>query len=184
MNWLWDNDVGVNYWEVKDDFGTSLCTVLMFGSVVFKWLVIFGVSGTRLPDRVPEGAGQNIRASSMIMKRDDAVAEKPETWKGKFLSFMPVSGNYFMKDPSQAQKESFLKKKTFSAEEKICKVCYANEGNTIVNACGHGGMCGLCAKDVVKKMGKCMMCRKAIDVVFVIKILDDARVQVIEEIRP
>jgi hypothetical protein len=112
MNWLWDNDMGANYWEVKDDFGTSLSTVLMFGSVVFKWLVIFGVSGTRFPDTVVE-AGEVIRASSMIMKRDDAVPEKQETWKGKFLSFMPVSGNYFTKDPSQAQKESFLKKKKF-----------------------------------------------------------------------
>jgi hypothetical protein len=184
MNWMWDNDIGANYWEVKDDFGTGLCTMLMFVSVILKWLAIFGISGTSFPDTVLAGVGEVVRASSMIMKRDDAVPEKPKTFTGKFLSFLPVSGNYFVKEPSQAQKESFLNKKTFSAEEKICKVCYANEGNTVVNACGHGGMCGLCAHDVVKKMGKCMMCRKPIDVVFVIKILDDARIQVIEEIRP
>ena len=88
-----------------------------------------------------------------------------------------------MKDPTKEQKESFMKK-TFTEEEKMCKVCFANNSNTIVNRCGHGGMCSSCAKSIVKKMGKCMMCRQPIDVIYVIKILDDARIEVQEEIKP
>jgi len=183
MNWYWDNDFGGNYWYLKDPSGTSLCTVLMFASVVLKWLIMFGVPATQYPnDNVHDAAIG--RASSLVMKVDSAVPEPPRSMKDKFLSFLPVSGNYFAKEPTQAQKESYLKKKTFSADEKICKVCYATDSNTIVNVCGHGGMCDTCARDVVKKVPKCIMCRKPIDVIYVIEILDDARIKVVEEIKP
>ena len=121
--------------------------------------------------------------SSLIMKPAEGAEQKPASLKNRFLSFLPVSGNYFVKAPTKEQKESYLKK-TFSPEEKVCKVCYARDGDTIVNNCGHGGMCSTCAKDIMKQMGTCMMCRKPIDVIYVIKVLDDARVQVISEIRP
>jgi len=47
------------------------------------------------------------------------------------------------------------KNKSFTPQEKICKICYTQDSNTIVNVCGHGGMCSDCAKDILKKMGSC-----------------------------
>jgi len=77
---------------------------------------------------------------------------------------LPRSDNYFIKNPTPEQiKEYGKKEKSFTPEEKICKICYTTDSNTIVNNCGHGGMCSDCARDIVKKMGTCPLCRKPID---------------------
>lgn len=108
------------------------------------------------------------------------VKTQPSGFK-RFLNFLPISGSYFVKDPTEEQKNN-LRQKTLTPEEKLCKVCYTNNGNTIVNACGHGGMCDLCAKDIVKKFGKCMICRQKIDRVLVIKQVEMGKVEVLYEI--
>lgn len=99
----------------------------------------------------------------------------------RFLSWQPMSGSYFVKNPSEEQ-QKIVKQKSLNPEEKLCKVCYMNDGNTIVNACGHGGMCDLCAKDIIKKFGSCMMCRQKIDKILVIGVIDKCTVEVLYEI--
>ena len=96
------------------------------------------------------------------------------------MGFMPVSACYFVKNPTKEQKRE-IKNKVWTEEEKLCKVCYTNNGNTIVNACGHGGMCDVCAKCVYEKFGRCMICKGEIDKIFVVKDVTDGRIQVVAE---
>ena len=91
--------------------------------------------------------------------------------------FLPVGPNYFIKNPTEKQKQEFIKKE-FTKDELVCKVCYTKESNTIINACGHGGMCSDCAKNVVKNFKKCMMCRTVIDQVLVVEISKETPGQV------
>ena len=42
-------------------------------------------------------------------------------------------------------------------------------------------MCKDCAKDVIAKNATCMMCRGEIDIVYVIKVHDDGKVEKLEE---
>lgn len=64
-------------------------------------------------------------------------------------SVMAASGNM-----EQKKTQSLL----FSAipEEKLCKICYANEYNTAFLPCGHVVACAKCASSVTK----CPLCRK------------------------
>ncbi len=71
-----------------------------------------------------------------------------------------------------------------SHDDKLCKICYVNNANTIVNNCGHAGMCSDCARNVLKSFPTCMMCRGNIDKVLVIKRVDAKQVEILEVLRP
>lgn len=130
-------------------------------------------------------------ANQMRVSQNNSIFLRPNTnnsqgnVKNRFLSFFPISSNYFGKIEDRPKDElgKTLKFKSFSEEEKLCKICYLENSNTIVNACGHGGVCKNCAQDVQKKMGKCVMCRGVIDKIFVIKIIDDCKIELVEELK-
>ena len=136
-------------------------------------------------------ASQNVSMFCPPIKNNMANNNGNQGVKKRFLSFFPISSNYFGKldsnkkeNPNKDELGNTIKFKSFTPDEKLCKICYFEESNTIVNACGHGGVCKNCAKDVLKKMGKCVMCRNPIDKIYVIKIIDHVKIELIEELKP
>jgi hypothetical protein len=69
-------------------------------------------------------------------------------------------------------------------DDKLCKICYMKNANTIVNNCGHAGMCSECAVNVLASFPTCMMCRGTIDKVLVIKRVDAKQVEILEVLHP
>lgn len=110
----------------------------------------------------------------------DGTKETPVEFTKRFMDFLPISAVYFVKNPTTEQANS-VRNKVWTEEEKLCKVCYINNGNTIVNACGHGGMCDGCAKEVFEKFGNCMICKQKIDKIFVVRDFTEGKIQVIAE---
>jgi hypothetical protein len=128
----------------------------------------------------------NIRQSSGVESRlqepvQNLSNSKSKRLFGKTSSFQLVSPDYFQKKtgPSQGSLPT-----TFSPEERLCKICYEKDSNTIVNACGHGGMCNTCAINYLELKSDCMICRKKIDKIFVINIIDGTKIEMIEEFEP
>lgn len=139
-----------------------------------------------LPQMAPPPADV-LRSSSLIPPHPanniDAATGQPKTGMKKWLSFLPVSGNYFVKNPTEKQLNDFKNKK-WTKDELLCKVCFTNNSNTIVNVCGHGGMCDECGRDIMKKFGACMLCRKKIDRLFIVKPPTEfGKVEVVDEIK-
>jgi hypothetical protein len=93
----------------------------------------------------------------------------------KFFSFIPVSGNYFVKkevSDAGGKNEPVGEDRgdnRIDPEDKMCVICLSKESDTIINACGHGGMCSDCAQEYITKRDICIMCRGEIDVVYVIQ---------------
>ena len=170
--------------------------ICMLVSLLFKWIILLWLS-PKLGDNIPAifqnqqpVQPQNInvpiqRQSSLAPPRLNQPHAKDEgTWKDRVLSFLPKSGNYYVKNPTPAEIEAFkLKSKSFTQEEKLCKICYSVDSDTLINACGHSCMCKDCARDVAKKMGTCPLCRTKIDRILVIKRINDGQVKVLEEIK-
>lgn len=86
-----------------------------------------------------------------------------------------MSGNYFVKKEVSDAKginEHVGKDRgdnRIDPEDKMCVICLSMESDTIINACGHGGMCSDCAQEYITKRDICIMCRGEIDVVYVIQ---------------
>jgi len=49
-----------------------------------------------------------------------------------------------------------------SPEDKNCVICCDKKADAVFMECGHGGVCYHCALEVLKKEGKCYLCRKEI----------------------
>lgn len=154
---------------------------MMLISLFFKWFVFFYVSGS-------QGLGQvdilpDNRDRQMANKKNEVVV-KTSSIPNRFLGFVPISGNFFKKTTNikneQVPKDPIIKKE-IPEEEKMCVICFFHESETIVEPCLHGGMCKSCAKDVLKKMGTCMFCRKKIEKIYIIKI-KDSKIEVTGEI--
>lgn len=173
FNWDWGNDMNVNYYKHEQNNGAKICTIVIFVLVVLRWFLIF--ESTHSEERSTAAQQWANRSNNNQNQRK----KKPITLKSKFLNFLQVSRNYFIKEPTKQQVKEYSVKIT--GEEKICTVCCIKEANTVVNVCGHGGMCADCAKNVIK-MGKCMLCRKKIDYIMVIKDLGNTKVEVLEVI--
>jgi hypothetical protein len=128
----------------------------------------------------------NITQSSGLESRFQEPVQnlsnsKSKRLSGEISSFIPVTTDYFEEKtgPSQGALP-----KTFSPVERLYKICYENDSNTIVNACGHGGMCYICALNYLEYKSDCMFCRKKIDIIFVIKIIENTKIEMIEELKP
>ena len=195
LNWIYDNDMRVNYYAQNKNDMCKQMIVCMLVSIFFKWIVLFCLS-PKLGD-IPVVAQiqapaqqQNVNASGLRQsslappRQNQAHANNEGSWKDRVLSFLPKSGNYYVKNPTPAEIEAFkLKSKSFTQEEKLCKICYCVDSNTQINACGHSCMCKDCARDVAKKMGTCPLCRTKIDRILVIEKISDGQVKVLEEIK-
>lgn len=99
----------------------------------------------------------------------------------RFKQLFQVSQNYYA--PSNKVTPEVRNTKTqheIDKEDSLCKICYTNEANTIINACGHSGMCSVCAKDVQKRMSSCMQCRCKIDKILVIKKVGKDKVEILD----
>lgn len=127
---------------------------------------------------IRQSSGVEIRLQEPVQNLSNSKSKK---LFGRTSSFQLVTSDYFRKKtgPSQGALPT-----NFSPEERLCKICYEKDSNTIVNACGHGGMCNTCAKHYLDFKSHCMICRKKIDKIFVIKIIDDTKIEMIEELEP
>ncbi|CAN0005135.1 unnamed protein product, partial [Choristocarpus tenellus] len=44
-----------------------------------------------------------------------------------------------------------------------CNICFENDHNSVILACGHGGICWECAMHVCALTNECPMCREEIE---------------------
>lgn len=194
LNWLYDNDVKVNYYAQYKDSTCRLLVWLMLISILFKWFIMFTVEGCygkyiiAAPQQQPAQAVQNNnevqRRSSLAPPRLQPAKKEEASWKNNILSFLPKGANYYVKNPTPKEIEEYKNRsKSFTVEDKLCKICYCSDSNTLINACGHSAMCKDCAKDVAKKMGTCPLCRTKIDRILVIERINEHQVKVLEEIK-
>lgn len=67
-------------------------------------------------------------------------------------------------------------------DDKLCVVCFDNPHNTVLDPCGHGGVCNNCIKDILtKKISTCPLCRESINLVIVYKKDEEGRFEQIDE---
>jgi hypothetical protein len=115
------------------------------------------------------GGGNNINVNAQHESAPEGG------FVSKFFSFIPVSGNYFVKkevSDAGGKNEPVGEDRgdnRIDPEDKMCVICLSKESDTIINACGHGGMCSDCAQEYITKRDICIMCRGEIDVVYVIQ---------------
>lgn len=88
-----------------------------------------------------------------------------------------------MTNPTKGQVEAHKKdqeNKVIDKDENICKICFDKQSNTIIEICGHGGMCSKCCKQYLrsgKGVATCMICRSKIDKVLVVELNIDGSVK-------
>ena len=198
LNKLTNNKTNIEYKDsINNAKGWSIAYLIL---IIIRWLILHLSSKNKYPDfyssninlppqQMPPGVEviqvqPNLRQTSLLRPIQTNTNENESKWE-RFQSFLPIGPNYFVKNPTEQQKSEFMKmKKEFSDDEKICQICYINDSNTIINVCGHGGMCSGCAKKVSSKNNKCMLCRAKIDKILVIKFLIvPGHVEVIEIIK-
>ena len=196
LNQLTNNKYDIKRSETSFDIAKGF-SIAFFIAIILRWVVLHTITTNKHPndvvvDQPVPVVGANgtvaqpqieLRAASLLRPVQQPAVQNESKWE-KFQSFLPIGPNYFVKNPTEKQKSDFMKK-NFSEDEKMCKICYVDESNTIVNVCGHGGMCSGCARKVATKMKTCMMCRKKIDKILVIKFLVDnpGHVEVMEVIK-
>jgi hypothetical protein len=110
-------------------------------------------------------------------KNENGLDDSPpeESFVEKLFSFIAVMGDYFVKkqvkdaggknEPAGNAKGDNI----IDPEDKMCVICFSKESDTIINACGHGGMCSDCAQEYITKKDICIICGGEIDVVNVIQ---------------
>lgn len=69
------------------------------------------------------------------------------------------------------------------AEDAMCTICFSNDSNCIIFSCRHSGVCKDCAVDMLKKAPVCPFCRQSIEKVCVVKLSEDGKIEVLEEIK-
>jgi len=58
---------------------------------------------------------------------------------------------------------------SMSEGNTLCIICYTNPPNTLVEPCGHGGVCEECIFQLIKKERICPFCRKEMDTIYLVK---------------
>lgn len=193
LNWLYDNDIKINYYAQYNESLANAMVVVMLASIFVKWLILFTVE---IPygkmERVSQAqAQQNNQQNANGRQRSSSLAPprlrkntEDVSFKDKILSFLPKSGNYYVKNPTEKEIQEYKNRsKSFAPEEKECRICYSCEADTLINVCGHAAMCKTCAKDVMKKMGTCPLCRVKIDTILIIERINETQVKVLDEIK-
>lgn len=57
---------------------------------------------------------------------------------------------------------------SMSEGNTACIICYTNPPNTLVEPCGHGGVCEECIFQLIKKERICPFCRKEMDTIYLV----------------
>ena len=117
----------------------------------------------------------NLIYSSIHKNRE--AAEKLD-WT-RVVTYFQISPSYYQTKEENIEREvnyenlenpnEICEQFSISGEESLCIVCMEKVSNTIINNCGHGGMCDTCIKLTLIRSKKCCHCRKPIDKILVIK---------------
>ena len=93
------------------------------------------------------------------------------------------SGANFYAPQNEEMLSQFKRQKTMGSED-LCTICFSNAPDCIILDCHHGGVCKACSIDFLTKKNQCPFCRKPINKVCVVKKLDDAKFEILEQIKP
>lgn len=96
-----------------------------------------------------------------------------------FLNLFQISPNLFSNNETKENQENKVEN---TDDDKLCVVCFEEKHNTIFDPCGHGGVCGRCAKVLCKKKKECPLCREVANVVLIYMKTEDGRYLQVDEI--
>lgn len=111
--------------------------------------------------------------------KPDIVISKPSGFN-KFLNLMQVTPGYYADSGDKDNKVAPTNQP--QSEDTICTICFSNESNCIIFNCKHSGVCKDCSVDMIKKAPVCPFCRQDIAKICVIKLTEEGKIEVIEEI--
>ena len=95
------------------------------------------------------------RLESKRLKRKREKAQKSEKQgpkKKTFLQMFQISPTLFGVGTNKVSSTDSLPeidKVGNNMEEALCVVCFDNPHNTVIDPCGHGGVCHVCIKDIL-----------------------------------
>ena len=118
LDWEYDNDMKINYYAQNKNGMAKTMIVCMLVSIFFKWFIIFCLSpclgdiSAQAPIQRPaqqENVNAPIHRQSSLAppRQNQAHANNEGSWKDRVLSFLPKSGNYYVKNPTPAEIEAF-----------------------------------------------------------------------------
>lgn len=192
------------YFNYLDGFGNvkanknGTLTILLVTSIfyVIKWAIILTCSNKIEFDSEKYNKDEDKFRYCFMISPDPLRfnnEKKPKVRKSIFSKvkrILPVSGNYFITNPTHGQLEKFKKESALgklSVEDRVCKICYTNESNCIVENCGHAGMCEECVKVIIRERKdkfSCIMCRTLVKKILVVKYKNDGTTDVLRTIKP
>lgn len=109
---------------------------------------------------------------------------KPKT-SDTILSFIRINPNYYVSNPVEATGPSLVpaaSQAVVRREDDQCSLCVAQPQDCIILPCKHGGICKQCSFDWMQKSSRCPFCRKAIDKICVVRMIEQSKYRIVEEI--
>ena len=127
---------------------------------------------------------RKIRARKKAEKAMDDEKRKKKT----FLQMFQISPTLFGPaknkiSPSVSKTSLNGETDTAKEEDHLCVVCFDEKHNTVIDPCGHGGVCSTCVKDLLaKRNSNCPLCRKPINLVIVYRKDAKGRFEQVDEL--
>lgn len=129
---------------------------------------------------------QSKRARRAKERKALAAQNTPGIKKKTFLQMFQISPTLFGVANNRVSSSDSLPENSAldsKRDDQLCVVCFDNPHNTVIDPCGHGGVCSTCIKDLLKqKNSNCPLCRVKINLVIVYKKDEQGRYEQVDEL--
>ena len=107
-----------------------------------------------------------IQLSSSFFKRDTDLTPEEREHENNItqdnIDVGEIENSETKKRRLSKSKENLEGVDVLSEEPFTCIICYEKEPNTIIEPCGHGGLCADCMLNLIQKEKICPLCRNVI----------------------